>query len=638
MVDVDLGGSPLGAWAAGQSNGVAKPATRLAWQYLLPDHPMTRRVDTHEIYSARRWQVAMEVDFSVPPPLPGAVPAVNEKCLVPVAFLARRRVAHDLEVRNGAGELVSAPTMQGNMDLTAQALAEISAGAAAAFNRPPADYHLEPDLLTLAGDLMRAESHHARICRFEIEDKMECGAFTWLLPLLRRLEDYYMLWVPVEGDPGSLHHLSIRRSEWRWLDLIFEKKRRREVELKVPTSLGEIQATWDPPYKRRRKLWPNLPAAVGRLLIACGLMPVTLRDEAYEAHRFSSYHACVSSPPGFILRELRAGRIEETEWEAVKPVIKDIQSGLNRTISGEDSRIGHIHLATARNPSRLYTRATVGLRPETITLWALVALFTCGLLWAFHRNVQAIAELSDKAQVAIGVLLIGPTFASAWTLREKDRALMRSTLSGTRLLMLSSAALSVATVLALTDLRPFGWEVGPAVSWYASFSYTIAAFIIVAWLQTRSLAWFAFRHVLTKPKWNQLAILILAAISYLTLWKIEGSAAVCTGVLVLTGLSLTVVAANRTSNPLGEVSHLPSFLAGIAAIVTLAIASREMTFYNQVVDRSQARELGMTAELGLMAAAILLLLSRYCLRLYRRNRAAKHEKSLQNPPTQSSQP
>lgn len=630
MSNLDLGGSPLSSWAPSvQSNGVRQPADRLAWQYLLPDKPMVRRVDTLDVHSARRWSVSMEVDFRMPALAAGAMPpGPNDRCFIPIAFFARHRVAPDLEVRNSAGELIPVPTKKQNMELTAQALAEIGSDAAATFHRPPAEYELSEDLLKLAGDVISMESHHARICRFKIEAAMNPGVFPWLLPLLRRFEDNFVLWVPVAGEPGTEHHLSIRRSDWRWLDPIFPKKRRKEVEIKVSTSVGVQRATWDPPYKWLRGL-PNLPAAAGRLLIACGLMPVTLKNEAFEAHRFSSYHFCVAPPAGFVLRELRAGKIPEGDWKATKPQIHRIRDGLDRSIGGQDSRIGHVHLAMPTNPSRLFTRATIGLRPETITLWALVAVFTCGLLWAFHRNIQDIATLTDKAQIAIGVLLVGPTFASAWTLREKDRALMRSTLSGMRLLMLASAALSIATALAIADLQPFGWKVGQAVSWYASLSYAIAAIIVVGWLQTRWIAWFVFRDVLTKTKWNLLATAVLALASYFAISELSDFPALATGVLILTGFAFAVVAANRSSVPLGEVAHLPAALAGVAAIITLAIASRELTFYNYLADKGEVHEWGMVAELSVAAAAAVILLVRYSLRLYRRRKTGKVKDSLQ---------
>ena len=628
MKDVDLGGSPLGAWAPTPS-GAVHTATRLAWEYLLPDHPMTRRVDTHEIHSARRWNVSMQIDLRIPPSASaGTFPLEKGRCLVPVAFLARRKVAPDLVVRNGASETVPVPTIAANMELTKKALQQISADAAITFNRPGADYALSDDLLKLCGDIIEMESHRARFCRLKVEKEMQCPALEWLLPLLRRFEDDYVLWVPIEGKSGSEHRLSVRCSRWRWHNPIWPQKRKREVPVEFQSSVGPIKATWDPPHKWLRGL-PNLPAAVGRILIACGLMPVTLKEEAFEAHRFSSYRMCIAPPDGFLLRELKIGKIRESDWGIAEPKIQPLKAHLDLTVDGQDSRLGHIRLAMKPNPSRFFARATIGLRPETITLWGMVAVFTCGLLWAFHRNIQELALLDDRAKVALGVLLIGPTFASAWTLREKDRALMRSTLSGTRFLMLTSAALSVATALAVAGLQPFGWKVGEAVSWYASISYTIAAIIVTGWLQTRGVTWFIFRRVLTKPKWNLVATIALALAAYLCLSEIGRSQAAGAVALLLIGLGFTVVAANRSSNPLGEVNHLPSVLAGIAAIATLAIASREMYFYNYIADRTDVRAWGLMAELVIAGAGALLLLSRYALRLYRRKRAGKEGMSLQ---------
>ena len=139
---------------------------------------------------------------------------------------------------------------------------------------------------------------------------------------------------------------------------------------------------------------------------------------------------------------------------------------VTRASEGNDSRVGHVHLARNENPGRLFTRVTIGLRPGTTTLWALVAVLTCGLLWAYYRNVESLGasdgQLFDlNLAVAVSVLLVGPTFASAWTLREKDRTLMRTMMAGTRLLLLASAVLSVGTALALAEIRPLSWDLGP---------------------------------------------------------------------------------------------------------------------------------------------------------------------------------
>lgn len=635
MTDLDIGGSPLGAWASHAAPGMSgMPASRFAWHYLLPDQPMIRRVDTIDVHTPQYWVVSMEIDFRIPPTPPGSAPPRGGRCLVPVAAFAKYPVAPDLEVRNGAGDVLSVPTKATNMDLTVRALEGVAAEAAIVLGRPASDFRLSSELLNLAADVIHGQPRHARVCRQKIERDMECPALEWLVPLLRRLEDHFLLWVPVPDDPGADLHLSVCRSERRWLAPLL-RPFRREVPIDVESSAGVIPASWHAPFKLLR--WPDPAAFVGRLLIACGLMPVTINDEGLEAHRFSSYHRCFAPPAGFILREIRMGKVREEDWEKPRPDVHRLEDDVDRTVQGEDTKLGHVHLAEARNPSRIFTRATIGLRPETITLWALVAVLTCGLLWAFHRNIAYIAALSEPAKIAVGVLLIGPTFASAWTLREKDRALMRSVLAGTRLLMLASAALSVATVLAVAGLLPFGWDVGPAVSWYASASFTIAAFVVTGWLQARNVVWSVFRHVLTKTKWNLLATILLALASYVAIAEIGSFPLPATALLFATGFAFTAVAANRSSIPLGgenhlsgpwgALTHLPAALAGLAAIVTLAIASRELTFYNHVADRGEVHEWGLVAELAIAAAAVVLLIVRYCFRLRDRKRSGAGRKN-----------
>ena len=599
----------------------------LAWEYLLPQRRMTRCVDTLEVHSARWGMHRLEVDVSYPQSCAPKEPCTDEgvvQCLIPIAFIPKEPVAADLEVQDATGALVSVPTKTECMALTQCAFSCISQQAGALLQESGDTYSLDSALKQRIGDLIVGAPLHARVTRLEIsknlvpedaEQKRD-----WLLPLLHRLEDNYLLWVPITGPPLSEKHLSVRRSDTRVLDPIFPQARRKDIEITVHSEAGDITGHWNPPRKWIRRI--DVSAAAGRLLVTFGLMPVKFEDEALESGRFSSYHLCMVPPSGLLIREVKAGGIPEAKWDEPDPPIRELKTSVDRTVRGEDTQTGHVHLAMTSNPTRLNSRVTIGLRPGTTTLWALVAVLTAGLLWSFHHELQHLLGSVHKSghghhhhhlldlQIAVGVLLVGPTFAASWTLREKDPTLLRSMLAGTRLLLLGSALLSVAAALALGGVRPFGWGRAEAIDWYASLSYTIAVLIVIGWLQARSMIWLLYRNVLKRTEWNLAATVLLALAAYMAIRKLSILPIGSTVVLFLTGFGFTAVAGNRTSVRLGQVSRLPAAVAGIAGILTLALASRELRLYNRIADKGFAHTWGSRAELAIAASALLLLLFR----------------------------
>ena len=583
---------------------------------------MTRRLDTIRIFSVRHGMALMEVDFTIPPDrsLPeGSSP--HDRCFVPVAYFPKLPVAPDLEVKDAAGGIIAAPTKPQNMELTIEALECISTFAAPFLGRKPQEFALYPDVLRLAGDVIRKPPLDARACRHEMEKGWHVHD-EWLLRLLRRLEDNFLLWVPLPNRPATEHRLSVRRSIVRAAEPVFPPvrfKKKLEVRTSVIEPNGspyEFEVTWRKPIWWLR--WFDPWAAMRRLLLAFGLMPVNFEHEVLDADRFSSYHQCLEPPEELVVREFTAGSMDERQWGTRRPVVHKLPAAFYCTVQGEDTRNGHMQLARGPNPSWVKSHVKIGLGHEAVTLWALVAVLTCGLLWAFHRDIQHImhlAKASDRS-TAVTLLLIGPMFASAWVLRERDRSLMRSMLYGTRLLLLASAALSVATALALVDIRPFAWPVGEAVSWYASLSYVVALPIAVGWLQTRGPAWSAYRAVRRCLGAGPLLTVALAAGSYLAISKLSSFPLLAALALFVAGFGFAVIAGKRPSLPFGHPTRLRALFASVgttaaaaAAIVTLALAGRELYLFNYFIDRGQAHTYGRTAELAVATVALIVLVA-----------------------------
>jgi hypothetical protein len=586
----------------------------LAWEYLLPERPMNRRLDTLEVHSQRWVLKRMELDVAFATASIAETEGQSEesRCLVPAAYIPKRPVASDLEVKDSDGTRISVPTRNECMDLTKRAIAQIGAGGVEPLGGSAGRYRLDPEIEQLVGDVIANEPLRARICRLELIRRLEQvnkEAMEWLQPILRRMEDNYMLWVPIEGAHVGTHHVSIWRSDRRGLNPIFPVKRKRRADLiTVDSAVGQLQAEWHAPRKWRRGF--DASALVGRLLVSFGLMPVKFEDEVLDADRFSSFHLEMVPPSGLLVREVKAGEIAESEWDRANPWIRSICSGVQRTIHGADTRTGHLHLEMQPNPSRLNSRITIGLRPGTTTLWAMVVLLTCGLLWSMRHEIVRLLALDGKGapddvqiQIIAAVLLVGPTFAASWMLRLKDPALIRSMLAGTQALLLTAAILSVATALVFADMRPFGWEPTKTVQWYASCSFVIAMPIAVGWLQARSGVWIVYRRLLNRTWKNLVATFALAILAWATLQQIEAHQRIGTAALFVIGFSFTAIAGNRTSVRLGEVSRVPAAIAGLGAIVTLALVGRELQFFNRIADKDVAHRYGGDLELLIAATA-----------------------------------
>jgi hypothetical protein len=585
----------------------------LAWEYLLPDRRMTRRVDMLEVHSTRWGMKRMELDVSFPnscligEPLPDGP---LQRCLIPAAFIPKKPVAVDLEVRDSDNAWVSVPTRRECKLLTEQAVGLIGHHAANLTGQPASDFELGTELRQRIGDVITMEPLKARVSRLHIEKKMQVTAemSTWLLPLLRRLEDNYLLWAPIEGSPLGDHHISIRRSDRRQGDQVFWPARRVEEDVAVESEAGTIRGRWRPPSK-----WlfaPSFSAIFARLLLSFGLMPVKFEEETLEAHRFASYHLAMVPPPGVVVREVKSGQIRESQWGEEVPEIEEIGTDVDRTVHGEDTRTGHVHLEMNTNPSWLNSRITFGLRPGTTTLWAMVVVLTCGLLWALRHELDRVLRLASgdsevEVQIVAAVLLVGPTFAASWSLRSNP-TLIRSMVIGAESLLLGSAVVSVAAALVLAGFEPFDWGPVESIDWYASLSYAIAVLIVTGWLQARSWVWWIYRHLLFNTRMNLLATAVFASFAYVAVHFLEDVVVAPAALLLLSGFGLTAVAGNRTSVRLGENSRLPAFWSGLGALVALALAGRELEFFERALSKEEAFRLGemALAVVGIVAFAM----------------------------------
>jgi hypothetical protein len=574
---------------------------------------MTRRVDMLEVHSTRWGMKRMELDVSFPnscligEPLPDGP---LQRCLIPAAFIPKEPVAVDLEVRDSDNTWVSVPTRRECKLLTEQAIGLIGDHAAGLTGQPASDFELATELRQRIGDVITVDPLKARISRLHIEKKMQVSAemAAWLLPLLRRLEDNYLLWAPIEGSPLGDHHISIQRSDRRRGDQVFWPARRVEEDVTVESEAGTIRGRWRPHSK-----WlyiPSFSAIFARLLLSFGLMPVKFDEEPLEAHRFARYHLAIVPPPGVVVREVKTGQITESQWGKEDPAIEEIGTDVDRTVHGEDTRTGHVHLEMDTNPSWLNSRITFGLRPGTTTLWAMVVVLTCGLLWALRHELDRVLRLAAgdsevEVQIVAAVLLVGPTFAASWSLRSNP-TLIRSMVVGAESLLLGSAVVSVAAALVLAGFRPFGWSAMESIDWYASLSYAIAVLIMTGWLQARSWVWWIYRNLLFNTRMNLLATAMLAGFAYAAVHFLEDVVVVPAVVLLLAGFGLTAVAGNRTSVRLGKNSRLAAFWSGLGALVALALAGRELEFFERTLTKEAAFRFGEVAlaVIGLVAFGV----------------------------------
>lgn len=538
----------------------------------------------------------MEVDVAIPP---DADVEDEATWFVPIAFLSKEPVAPDLRIVDSTGSVLPIPTKRENMALTHRAVDSLADAGMLQLGPPGAKAR------ALTHELICATPFEARARRLILEEGIASSPGDQLIDLLSHLEDQFVLWVPLRGAPGSEHHISVARQEARSEESVRTRTAREEL-VPVDTAagrywIGALQPTG----------WPtiNVAAALDRILTAFALRPVEFRASEFEAARFSSFHLRVFAPEGFVVRNVRAARVEPAQANVRSGLVEEIGDEPNAVVQGHDTDVAHVHLADESNPRHLYARVTLGLNESMTTLWMLAALLTAGLLWLVYHHPDFGDPAQQNKQIAAGVLLVGPAFASAWALQADRGGLLRAVLTGARILLLASATLSVATALALADVHPTFFERREAIEWYAAAGYFVAIPLLAAWLLSTTLSWIVLRDFLFSQRRNLVAILILGGIALGVAVHSEIPERVAGGILAAVGLSLTAIAANSVGEEPRSSRAPYRPLAGLAAVPVFGAAGCFLGFYEELLAYDTARLLGtLTAGAIVALAAVFLIL------------------------------
>lgn len=557
----------------------------IAHQYLLRASRLKRRESSLHFYFSEVGTREIDIDLMLP--LCDEAPGV---WFVPIAFFPKKGVAPALEVRDGTGTLLAIPTKGENMGLTERAITALADNGQLDLGNSSRRRELIREIICL-------ESLDARVCRLVFENHTDEPSAE-LIALLQLLEDQFLLWAPISGAPGSRHHVSIRRREFREKDPILTRKRRART-YSVETALGDVKVGVLEPSGRPTV---DLSVALELTLNAFALRPIEFRIFDSEAARFASSHLRLLAPAGFIVRNVRAAAFERGQDRGQTHLEEFSNSGSHAVVQGLDQTIAHVHLSEENNPANVYSRVTLGLRGGMTTLWMLAAVLTAVLLWLVHHHAGYGSPDEQNKQITAAALLVGPAFASAWSLRADNGELLRTFLAGARGLLLASAALSVATALALAEVMPSGTNRYDAIELYASASYFVAVPLLVAWILASRPTWLILRDWLSTEMRNLLAILLMSAI-ILLVGLHSGVPFRLSGLLLLgTGVALSVIAANSAAEPLMSARTMYRPLAGIGLLPAILLAGFYLGFYSDQMTGPTAR-LACTVSGGVLALA-----------------------------------
>lgn len=544
----------------------------IAWRYLLPDARLTRLATNLDVSITRVGIRTVEADFTLP-----MLPEHNGTWYVPLVLLSKDPVAPDLEVCDATGATIAIPTKQQNMALTMKALeALVNAG------------HLELDSdrgRALARDVISADIVAAHIASLILTDQQPSPSAN-AIELLEELADQFVLWVPVNGASGTHHHCRVCRHEIREIDPIVSPARsRKTIQVPVHTGIGEVQVGFKP-LSRWYKVRPK--AAMRRLLNAFALRAIEFRATENAARLCASYHLRIHSPEGFLVRNVRASALGPDVSESDASA-GEIQTGPFAAVQGEHSDVAHVHLSETDNPPGIYVRVTLGLRGGMTSLWMIAAVLTAVLLWLVHHHVSYGPPAEQNRQIAAGVLLVVPAFASAYSLRSEGNELLRTVLSGARGLLLASAALSVASALALAGLTPSEVSRHDAIEVYAAASYFVAVPLVVAWVLSGRATWLMFRRFLSSQRSNLvvemgIGVVLVAVGGLADALPVRLSG----GVLFICGLGLAALAANSAGEPLRRLGASYRLIAGLGSVAALAVAGFFLGFFDGESVRASA--------------------------------------------------
>lgn len=557
---------------------------RIACQYLLSATRMARRESTLHVSLADVVTRSIEIDFSLP-----TTECEETLWYVPIAFFPKERVAPSLDVFDGSETVLPIPTKRENMGLTERAIETLATEGRLQLGDSPQSRELIREVIS-------SDYRYAHVSRLVFVER-EPNASPLLHDLLRLLEDQFLLWVPISGGPGTRHHIAMRRRDFQERDPI-RRPVRRERTYDVETAAGTVRVSALAPTGR----WtPDLPLAVDRLLTAFALRPIEIRFPEAEAARFASCHLRLISPSGFLVRNVRAASLEPLGSNAVQ--VEELDSDdPHVVVQGHDRDLAHIQLAEEHNPPLLYSRVTLALRGGITTLWMLAAVLTAGLLWLVQHHGSFGNPNFQNKQIAAAALLVGPAFASAWSLRADRGELLQATLAGARGLLLASAALSVATALALADVFPSWSNRYEMIEIYAATSYFVAMPLIAAWILASRPTWLVFRAGLRTQRRN-LAVILLLGATILLVGLHDGLPGRLAGiVLALAALSLAAIAANSVAEPLLRSQTFYRPLAGFGGLLATAFAGYFLGYYADLCSIDAAR-LGCVIGGGFLALA-----------------------------------
>ena len=204
------------------------------------------------------------------------------------------------------------------------------------------------------------------------------------------------------------------------------------------------------------KLWGSTSRRLtNRVVSTIGWAPIDVLLGSPYLRGCSSYHMQIAMPEGLEPRGLRlAGPLRDDETGAdVTPTVRLEEHSAHLYFRG----------ASGDRLSFVSLRLRAGRR-GFLSLSALTTLATAALLWAFQARVPN--DTPTKA-IAAAILLIFPALLAAFVVRPGEHALLSRVLTGVRLLVLVSGAMSVGAAAALAGIKPDAWTVHETWRWYA---------------------------------------------------------------------------------------------------------------------------------------------------------------------------
>lgn len=540
-------------------------ATEVASELLLPGNTMRRWTETVRVLEENRLFREIEIDLELPSETEG-------RWVVPTAHFSKWPVSPDLQCLDEAGSIIPIPSKAENMATTCVALQDLH-------QTGHINLDADPDLRELVKQVVYDESFGARVARKLIDDRLG-NSEAKLRAILTRLEDQFLLWVPLRPKDSRDRHIKILRSHRDERDRLITDRRVPGTRL-IETAVGTATVTYD--AAGPKTFSPSV--AWARVRQAFGLTTFVHGHPCDEAPRFASFHLKIHAPDGFAVRDTKFRQSVLSGHS-----VQGVQNGAGVTSQGRDTNLGHFHLELGTNPSNYSTVTSFGLLGGMTTFWAGAAVFTALLIWMVQH--LAPANLSDAGggslEVVASTLLIGPTLAAAWAVRTDSWAL-EEVLIGARFALMFSAAVAVATAISLAGVRPFSLGPEDTLQVYSGLSYVVACLIAISWAVTLPVTWFLYRMALRTQRSRLVAIaaglgsaLLLLCHQQVPTW-IQGL------LLLVAGLSLAVIAAQPNPSLSSSVVRRGSVVATFGSIVWLLAAGALLGFYEDVIDASDVR-------------------------------------------------